>query len=236
LAAIEFAARLIRRGRAPAVLAGAADVLELVFYRVHDWFAVQAPGDEPCRPYDVDRRGFLMGEGAFLFVLEDDARARTRGARILGYVTGTASAGSPDAFNAWPSRPDTLVRVMRDAIGRAGLTADAIDVVYATANGSVVLDATETRALAAVFGERPVPVVAIKGALGESGAAGCGGMAAALLLAGRGVAPPTVGLVHRGPDTPPGARSEVQPVSGPRALVLSVGSGGTVVAVVVEAA
>ena len=236
LAAIEFAARLIRRGRAPAILAGAADVLELVFYRVHDWFAVQAPGDEPCRPYDADRRGFLMGEGAFLFVLEDEARARTRGATILGYVTGTASAGSPDKFNAWPDQPDTLVRVMRDAIGRAGLTPDAIDVVYASANGSVVLDATETRALAAVFGERPVPVVAIKGALGESGAAGCGGMAAALLLAGRGVAPPTVGLVHRGPDTPPGAAPETQPVRGPRALVLSVGSGGTVVAVVVEAA
>jgi 3-oxoacyl-(acyl-carrier-protein) synthase len=236
LTAIEFAARLIRRGRAPAILAGAADVLELVFYRVHDWFAVQAPGDEPCRPYDAARRGFLMGEGAFLFVLEDDERARSRGADILGYVTGTASAGSTDKFNAWPDKPDTLVRVMRAAIARAGLTPDAIDVVYASANGSVVLDATEARALAEVFGERPVPVVAIKGALGESGAAGCGGMAAALLLASRGVAPCTVGLTERGSDTPPGARSEAQPVAGPRALVLSVGSGGTVVAVVVEAA
>ena len=235
LAAIEFAARLIRRGRAPAVLAGGADVLELVFYRVHDWFEVMAPGDEPCRPYDVDRRGFLMGEGAFLFVLEDDERARRRGARILGHVTGTASAGSPDAFNAWPAAPDTLIRVMGDAIGRAGLTPDAIDVVYAAANGSPVLDATEARALRAVFGGRAVPVVAIKGALGESGAAGCAGIASALLFAPRGIAPPTVGLVHRGPDTPVGAQPEAQPVAGPRALILGVGSGGTVVAVVVEA-
>ena len=177
-----------------------------------------------------------MGEGAFLFVLEDDARARARGARILGHVTGTASAGSPDRFNAWPAAPDTLVRVMRDAIARAGLTPDAIDVVYAAANGSPVLDATEAQALRAVFGDRAVPVVAIKGALGESGAAGCAGIASALLFAERGVAPPTVGLATRGPDTPAGARAEAQPVGGRRALVLSVGSGGTVVAVVVEAA
>ena len=58
LAAIEFAARLIRRGRAPAVLAGGADVLELVFYRVHDWFAVMAPDHEPCRPYDAGATRF----------------------------------------------------------------------------------------------------------------------------------------------------------------------------------
>jgi 3-oxoacyl-(acyl-carrier-protein) synthase len=236
LAAIEFAARLIRRGRAPAVLAGGADVLELVFYRVHDWFAVMAPGDAPCRPYDADRNGFLMGEGAFLFVLEDEARARSRGARILGYVSGTASGGSPDAFNAWPSAPDALVRVMRDAIGRAGLTPDAIDVVYAAANGSEILDAAEARAIHGVFGDRAVPVVAIKGALGESGAAGCAGIAAALQCAGRRLAPPTVGLVRRGPDTPAGVRAEAQPLAGPRALVLSVGSGGTVIAVVIEAA
>lgn len=236
LAAIEFAARLIRRGRAPAMVAGAADVLELVFYRVHDWFAVMAPGDDPCRPYDAARNGFLMGEGAFLFVLEDDERARSRGARILGYVAGTASTGSPDAFNAWPSAPDALVRVMGDAIRRAGLTPDAIDVVYASANGSPVLDATEARALQAVFGDRALPVVAVKGALGESGAAGCAGIAAAVLFAERRVAPPTVGLTQRGPDTPAGVRSAAQPVAGPRALVLSVGSGGTVVAVVVEAA
>jgi 3-oxoacyl-(acyl-carrier-protein) synthase len=236
LAAIEFAARLIRRGRAPALVAGGADVLELVFYRVHDWFAVQAPDDQPCRPYDAERRGFLMGEGAFLFVLEDEARARRRGASIRGYLTGTASAGSPDPFNAWPSTPDALVRVMREAIARAGLTPAAIDVVYTSANGSPVLDATEAQALRAVFDERAVPVVAVKGALGESGAASCGAMAAALLLAARGLAPPTVGLVTRGPDTPPGARGEAQPVGGPHALIVSAGSGGTVVAVVVESA
>ena len=236
LAAIEFAARLVRRGRAPAVLAGGADVLEQIFYRVHDWFAVMAPAHEPCRPYDADRNGFLMGEGAFLFLLEDDERARRRGARILGYVAGTASAGAPGAFNAWPAAPDALVRVMREAIARAALAPDAIDVVYAAANGSAVLDATEAQALRAVFGDRAVPVVALKGAIGESGVAGCAGIASALLFAERRTAPPTVGLARRGPDTPAGARAEAQPVAGPRALVLSVGSGGTVVAVVVEAA
>jgi 3-oxoacyl-[acyl-carrier-protein] synthase II len=209
---------------------------------VHDWFEVLAPGDAPCRPFDAARNGFLMGEGAFLFVLEDEAHARARGARILGHVLGTASAGSPDAFNAWPTAPDALVRVMRDAIARAGLTPDDIDVVYASANGSVVLDRTEARAIAAVFGDRAVTVVAIKGALGESGAAGCGAILAHLmlgrsgLLTGRRQVPPTVGLTQPGPDTPAGVSSAAQPLRGPRALVTSVGSGGTVLAVVVEAA
>ena len=119
---------------------------------------------------------------------------------------------------------------------RAGVTPDDIDVVYAAANGSVVLDRTEARAIAAVFGARPVTVAAVKGALGESGAAGCGAMAAHLLLADRALVPPTVGLVQRGPDTPAGASNGAQPLRGPRALVTGVGSGGTVVAVVVEAA
>ena len=236
LAAIAFASRLIRHGHAPVLLAGGADVLELVFYRVHDWFAVLAPGDAPCRPFDPTRQGFLMGEGAFMFVLEDEARARARGARVLGHIAATASGAAAGGFNEWPAQPDAIVRVMRDAIARAGLTPDDIDAVYAAANGSPVLDATEARAIAAVFGDRPVPVVALKGALGESGAAGCAGIAAALLLGRRGTLPPTVGLEARGPDTPPGASASAQRVAGGRALISGVGSGGTLVAVVVEAA
>ena len=103
LAAIEFAARLIRRGRAPAVLAGGADVLELVFYRVHDWFEVMAPDHEPCRPYDAERRGFLMGEGAFLFVLEDDARARP--AAPASSATSPAPPRRDRPTGSMPGRP-----------------------------------------------------------------------------------------------------------------------------------
>ena len=75
---------------------------------------------------------------------------------------------------------------MGDAIARAGLEPDAIDVVYAAANGSPVLDATEAQALRLVFGDRAVPVVAIKGALGESGAAGCAGIAVRAAVRGPG--------------------------------------------------
>ena len=100
-----------------------------------------------------------------------------------------------------------------------------------------MLDATEAQALRAVFGDRAVPVVAIKGALGESGAAGCAGIASALLFAERGVGAadgrpghPRPGHAGRGARRGPARRAAA------RALVLSVGSGGTVVAVVVEAA
>ncbi|HEY8550841.1 MAG TPA: beta-ketoacyl synthase N-terminal-like domain-containing protein [Vicinamibacterales bacterium] len=235
LAAVELGAQLVRRRKAAVMLAGGADVLETSFYRVHDWFRVLAPGHEACRPFDAQRCGFLLGEGAFLFALEDEGSAASRGATILGTLLGTASAGAPSAVNAWPTRTDALTRVMRDALDRAGVTPDAIDVVYAAANGSHVLDRTEALAIRDVFGDRAVPVCAVKGALGESGAAGAAALAAALLMAGRGVVPPTVGFRTPAPETPPGVSGSAQPLGGPLALIHSVGSGGTCVAVVVRA-
>ena len=172
LAAIEFGAHLIRRGKSPAMLAGGADVLESSFYRVHDWFHVLAPDPEPCRPFDANRRGFLLGEGAFLFVLEDAAHAAARSAPVLATILGTATGGSSETLNAWPGQPDALVRIIRRALARAEVPADAIDVVYASANGSIALDAVEATALGIVFGARPVAVTAIKGAIGESGGGG----------------------------------------------------------------
>jgi 3-oxoacyl-(acyl-carrier-protein) synthase len=235
LAAIEFGAHLIRRGKSPAMLAGGADVLESSFYRVHDWFRVLAPDPEPCRPFDAHREGFLLGEGAFLFVLEDAAHAATRSAPVLGTILGTATTGSSDRLNAWPASPDSLVRVIRQALARAGVPPDAIDVVYASANGSPGLDGIEAAALGLVFGVRPVAVTAIKGAIGESGAAGAASLAAVLLLAPRRVVPPTVGLRQPGAGAPAGLSAAPQPLRGPLALVTSVGSGGTHVALFVRA-
>jgi 3-oxoacyl-[acyl-carrier-protein] synthase II len=235
LAAIAFGAHLVRRGKSPLILAGGADVLETSFYRVHDWFGVLAPDPEPCRPYDVHRRGFLLGEAAALVVLEDAGHAAARGARVLGTILGTASSGSSEALNAWPARPEPIAQGIRQALARAEVAPEAIDVVYAAANGSPAFDAVEGAALRAVFGDRPVAVTAIKGAVGESGAAGAVSLAAALLLAGRQVVPPTAGLTRPAPDAPAGISPAAQPLRGPLALITSVGSGGTHVAVVVRA-
>lgn len=234
LAAVEFAARVVRRGSCPAMLAGGADVLELSFFRVHDSFKVMAPDDEPSRPFDAGRRGFLLGEGAFLFLLEDEDRARARGAAVRGIIRGVATSGSSERLNEWPAEPDGMVRAMRDAIDRSDVRAADIDVVYAAANGSGTLDRVESAAIGQVFGEGGVAVTAIKGALGESGASSAAALAAALLLGARGCVPPTVGLRTLAADCPVRASCSPRPLGGPLALLNSVGSGGTYVAMVVE--
>ncbi len=107
-------------------------------------------------PFDAARRGFVMGEGGFMLVLEDEESASARGARVLAEVLGTASSSSSVAINAWPDDDVALVRAMRLAIEDAGITPDDVDVVYAAANGTVPLDRQEAAGIREVFGGRDV--------------------------------------------------------------------------------
>jgi 3-oxoacyl-(acyl-carrier-protein) synthase len=234
LAAVAFGAHLVRRRKSRVVLAGGADAIERHFYHVHDWFGVMASGDEDPRPFDAGRTRFLMGEGAFLFVLEDLESATTRGARVLATLLGVASTASSERVNAWPREPRALVRAMRQAIAHAGLAPDAIDVIYASANGTELLDRVESAAIREVFGDRPVPVTSIKGAVGEFGAAGAASLAAAILCGERGRVAPVTGLRARATDCPVDAHPSGLALPGPVALVNSFASGGTHVSVVVR--
>jgi 3-oxoacyl-(acyl-carrier-protein) synthase len=234
LAAIVFAAHLVRRRKAGAVLAGGADAIERHFYHVHDWFGVMARGDEDPRPFDAQRTQFLMGEGAFLFVLEDASAAQARGATVLATLVGAASTASSERMNAWPQEPRALVRAMRRAIAQASLTPDDVDVVYASANGTVPLDRVESAAIREVFGARAVPVTSIKGAIGEFGAAGAASLAAAILCGRRDVVAPVTGLRTRAADCPVDLLASGAALPGPVALVNSFASGGTHVSVVVR--
>jgi 3-oxoacyl-(acyl-carrier-protein) synthase len=236
LAAVAFGAHLVRRGKAAAVVAGGADALEWNYYRVHDWFDTMSPGaDAAARPFDAGRDGFVMGEGAFMFVLEDEERLQARGGRPLGFLHRAASGGSNEMMNAWPTDRAALVRIMREALERSGVTADRIAVVYAAANGTPALDRIESEAIAEVFGDGGVPVASVKGAVGESGAGSAASLAAALVCGARGEAAPTVGLRAIAADCPVDASASVREVRGRLALVNAFASGGTLVSLVVEA-
>jgi 3-oxoacyl-[acyl-carrier-protein] synthase II len=261
LSAIVFATHLIRRGKASAVVAGGADDIYERFYRVHDWFGVMAdsrhpgaPGDAMtgasegssdsaavdtrpiAMPFDAARRGFVMGEGGFMLVLEDGASAAARGARVLAEVLGTSSSASSVAINAWPSDDVALVRAMRLAIEDAGIAADDVDVVYAAANGTAPLDRVEAAGIREVFGGRDVPVTSIKGAIGEFGAAAAGSAAAAILCGRQGAIAPTVGFQTPAADCPVRVVSPTAPLPKPGAIVLvnSFASGGTNFSVVLR--
>ena len=133
-----------------------------------------------------------MGEGGFLLWLEP---GQSSDSGRHGEILGVASSSVSVSLNAWPSDPEPLARTMHQAIEDGGLTPADVDVVYASANATRILDATEARAIAAVFGTEAPVVTSIKGALGESGASGSAACAAALLCGAIGEVPPIAGLM-----------------------------------------
>ena len=239
LAALAYATDLVRQGKAAAILGGGADDIYERFFLVHDWFGVLSrrdDGPEGSRPFDVTRNGFVMGEGAWVLALEGAETCRARGGRVYGEVLGWGATSSPEPINAWPRAAGSLASAMRLALDGAGVAAAGIGAVYASANGTRALDAVEAVALREMFGSRAVPVVAIKGALGECGAAGAAALAAALLCGRQGLMPPTVGCRQVDPACEVSISAEARPLERPLVLVNSFASGGTNYSVVVRVA
>jgi 3-oxoacyl-(acyl-carrier-protein) synthase len=234
LSAIVAAVDLLREGRASAILAGGVDAVYETFFKGHDRYAVMsAAADFSSRlsPFDAQRSGFVMGEGGFGLWLTGEERAAHRG-EILGVGASSAAV----AVNAWPTRPEPLIRTMQAAIDDAGLRARDIDVVYASANATAALDAAEAAALRTLFADAAPVVTSIKGALGEFGAAGGAACVAALLCGAVGEVPPIAGLAEPDAAAAPLRLARTRtPAPGPIALVNSFASGGALFSVVLRA-
>lgn len=240
LAAVAFAVDLVRAGKTGALVTGGAEDIYDLYFKVHDWFGVLSrAGDHPegARPFDVTRNGFVMGEGGYLAIVEDWARAEARGARVLGEIVGVGATAGITPVNAWPTETGPLVRCMQAAMTEAGIGSGDIGAVYAAANGAVPFDRLEAEAIAQVFGGRPVPVTSIKGAVGEGGMAGAASLIAAVLAGSRGVVVPTAGLTSPDPECRPlgWVMGAPVPLTSPWVLVNSFASGGTNYSLVVRA-
>jgi len=235
LAALAYAVAAIRGGRAAAMLAGGADCLEETFFRVHDRFRVLSPlhgGDERARPFDAMRDGFILGEGGFLLMLESAASAAARGARPHGEILGVGAASARASRNGWPEDPRAIAGAMRLALGDARLAPSDVDGVVGASNGSPALDCLEAAALGAVFGADAIAVASLKGAIGESSAAGAAGVAAGMLCLRDGSLPPTAGFAVA--DAALHVRASDRPQAAGRGtfMVNAVASGGTIYSVV----
>jgi 3-oxoacyl-[acyl-carrier-protein] synthase II len=203
--ALGEAMRTIAAGRADAMIAGGAEALLtpgiLVAWQALRTLAPADPADPKasCKPFDRRRAGLVLGEGAAAFVLEEESRARARGARIYALLSGYGN--SCDAVHM--SRPDRdgQVRAMREALAEAELAPDAIGYINAHGTATAVGDVVEAEAINAVFGSaaREVRVSSTKSLhghlLGGSGALEF----AAALLALEGVLPPTAFLEEPDP-------------------------------------
>jgi 3-oxoacyl-[acyl-carrier-protein] synthase II len=199
--ALGVAADWLREGRVDAVLCGGADSLSRMSYSGFN--ALQALDRAPCRPFDRNRAGITLGEGAAMFVLERWESALRRGAPIVAeFVSYGMSA---DAHHVTQPRPDGrgAILAMQRALAEGDVAAQAVDYVNAHGTGTPQNDAVETRALKEVFGAQAyrMPVSSTKSQIGHCLGAGGALEALASVLALRdGVVPATVTLADPDPE------------------------------------
>lgn len=199
--ALGIAADWIRAGRARAVLCGGVDSLCRMTFSGFN--ALQALDTVPCRPFDRDRAGLSLGEGAAMFVLEEREQAQARGATILAEFLGYGV--SADAHHITQPRPDGAgaLLAMQRALQESGVAADEIDYVNAHGTATPLNDVIETRALKTLLGARAyrVPVSSTKSMVGHClGAAGAIEALACVVAMRGGFIPPTVNLEHPDPE------------------------------------
>jgi 3-oxoacyl-[acyl-carrier-protein] synthase II len=206
--AIGEAYRMIQYGEADAAIAGGTEsvITPLAVGGFSVMKALSARNDDPLhasRPWDKDRDGFVIAEGAGLIVMEELEAAKKRGARIYAELAGYGMSG--DAYHiAAPSEDgDGPARVMRNCLADAGIDADRIDYINAHGTSTPLGDKAETLAIKAVFGEhaRKLAVSSTKSMTGHLlGAAGGLETAICALAVYHGVIPPTINYATPDPE------------------------------------
>jgi 3-oxoacyl-[acyl-carrier-protein] synthase II len=197
--AIGFAADLIRTGRADVVVTGAAELIQELQFSGFVRLAAMAP--ERCQPFDLNRQGLLLGEGAGLLVLESEQHANARDATLQAEVGGYGL--SCDAYHITRPHPDATgsIAAMRDALARSSLSPADVDFVNAHGTGTRHNDLAESKVMHEVFGARRVPISSMKGMLGHCmGAASALEAIACVYTLETGMYPPTVGYETPDPE------------------------------------
>ena len=235
--AIGDAARLIALGDAEVMVAGGTesplDRLSLAGFCASRALSTgfNDRPEQASRPYDKDRDGFVMGEGAGVVVLEELEYAKARGAKIYGEVIGYGLSGDAYHITAPPSDGNGAKRAMRAAIARAGIAPSEIDYINAHGTSTQIGDEVELNAVTEVLGDAASGVVmsSTKSSIGHLlGAAGAVEAIFCLLAMRDGIAPPTVNLdnpsieteINLAPNAP--VKREIN-----TALSNSFGFGGT---------
>jgi len=207
--AIGYSMREIQSGRADTILTGGADApialgimkgFVLMKILTDSWN--QAP-EKGSRPFSVDRDGFVLAEGAWMFVLEEYERARARGADILAELAGYGS--TCEAFHRVRLKEcgEEPARAIGLAMQRAEIGTRDVDYVNLHGTSTQLNDRIETQALKLALGERArhVPMSALKSQIGHpQGACGAAGVAATIVAMHRGQVPPTINLETPDPE------------------------------------
>ena len=206
--AIGEAWRAIKMGDAQVMFAGGAEAA-VVSVGIGGFCAMRAMStrnDDPkhsSRPFDKDRNGFVMGEGAGVVVLEELEHAKKRGAKIYCEIAGYGNTADAHHITSPPPGGEGAARCMKMALKTGGLNLEDISYINAHGTSTPVGDIAETQAIKTVFGghARKLAVSSTKGATGHMlGAAGAVEMTACALAIKHGVVPPTINLQTPDPE------------------------------------
>ncbi|TME01517.1 MAG: beta-ketoacyl-ACP synthase II, partial [Chloroflexi bacterium] len=202
------ASEIIKRGDAVAMLAGGSEatITPLTMGAFCQIKATSERNDEPekaCRPFDIGRDGFVMGEGSVMLVLEEMEHAKKRGAKVLAEIAGYGASADMYHFTAPQPEGKGAIRAMRKALKMSNV--DPTEVGYVNAHGTSTKlgDVAETKAIKAVFGDHAykLAVSSTKSVHGHLlGAAGAIEAAACILALNRGLLPPTINLDNQDPE------------------------------------
>jgi 3-oxoacyl-[acyl-carrier-protein] synthase II len=199
LDAIDYATNFIRLHDYDIVLTGGVEELCLQtflgFHKIGHLAGSREGKPEINCPFDKRRNGIVLGEGACIFILEDMAHARKRGANIYAEIMGYGTSFDPESRNIYNPKAEGASKAMRFAMESAGTGPDDIDYISASANSTLDCDAMETRAIKRIFGERAkeIPVSSVKSMIGDTfSASGAMNLAASIGAITDGFIPPTV--------------------------------------------
>ncbi|MBO1222989.1 MAG: beta-ketoacyl-[acyl-carrier-protein] synthase family protein [Candidatus Scalindua sediminis] len=199
--AIGNAYKLIQSGKAKVIIAGGIEQISLdlyiIFYMRKLLARANGSGSETSMPFDERRNGFIMGEGSYVFILEDLDYALNREAKVYAEISGYGSIFAGNKKNDIDKRVKKAKNAMQMCIDDAKLSPDDIDLINANGNSSKLQDLIESKAIKELFGERgeEIPVCAIKSILGECyGASGAMQTAASVLSIDNDLIPPTINV------------------------------------------
>jgi 3-oxoacyl-[acyl-carrier-protein] synthase II len=195
--AIGYAFDLIKNGQTEFAIAGGSEAFSRIAFQ--GFQRLRAMSAKECSPFDKDRKGMLLGEGAAILILESYDSAMERKAHIYCEVLGYGL--SCDAHHITIPKTEGIKKAIEKAISNAKISANDIDYICAHGTGTVENDKVEARAINDIFGERRVPVSSIKSMLGHSmGAASAIEAVTCCLAIKEGIVPPTINFKTPDPD------------------------------------
>jgi len=197
--AITYACDLLQSGAVGAVIVCGVDELNPIIFRAYASLGVLSPrcgSEEMSRPFDHERNGIILGEGAAALVLEREDYAERRGARVYGKISGYATSGSSVTLGAYDTDGEQTARAIKEALSDSSIFPEDVDYISAASNSSRELDRLEALSIKKVFREYAsrIPVTALKSQTGEYAGMGVLRAAAILLSLKNQLIPPTINL------------------------------------------